>query len=119
MYLTSKKIGIASLLAPLVAIPVTLIVCIFFQLSSDLFLNRFIGLSAFAVAFLFVALIFFGTLPMLFLRRKTGKTFYVILVAIASIGILFTLLFDGHIKHAIIPTLYSGSLALAFWHLLG
>jgi len=123
MNLSSTKIFKATLLAPLAAIPATLIYCVFMKLTGNWgygdFLSKVAAISLYSVLISCVGLLLFGTLPAVIRRNTAGLSFYKISVVILLMSSAFNLFGKGgNFDTFFMLSLYSCSVAGAFWYLL-
>ena len=120
--LSLKKIAIATLLAPLAAIPASVIFATItilgFTGSSGSIVHTIIFLSALSAMVSYIGLLIFGTLPMLIRRTTDGLNIGTILLAIVIAALIITFFTTGNLGLLFVLVLYSSSVALAFWFLL-
>jgi len=123
MILSSTKIFKATLIAPLAAIPATFIYCAFMKLTDDwgygTFMGKVAAISIYSVLLSSVGLLLFGTLPAIVRRNTAGLNFYKIATVILLISLALNLFGKGgSFDTFFMLSLYSCSVAGAFWYLL-
>lgn len=116
--LSLKRIAIATLLAPLAAIPSSVIFVISAVIGSGRFIHAVIFISIVSVIVSFIGLLIFGTLPMLIRRTTDGLNIGIILFALLIATLIITVLTTGTLGFLLVLALYSCSVALVFWFLL-
>jgi hypothetical protein len=123
MKLSSTRIFKATLIAPLAAIPATFIYCAFMKLTGDwgygTFLGKVSAISIYSVLISYVGLLLLGTLPAVVRRNTAGLNFYKIATLILLLSLLLNLFGKGgNFDTFFMLSLYSCSVAWAFWYLL-
>jgi hypothetical protein len=123
MKLSTTRIFKATLVAPLAAIPATFIYCAFMKLTGDwgygTFLGKVAAISIYAILISYVGLLLFGTLPAVIRRTTEGMNFYKVAILILLVSLLLNLFGKGgNFDTFFMFSLYSCSVAWAFWYLL-
>ena len=123
MHLTLKRIGDATLIAPLAAIPISIIFWTILGIPKNIYGEgyyfTYILVSAIAVIVAYPSLFVFGTIPMLIYRKTDGLNIGVICLVITLIALLFSMFDDSNRQYFFwFLSLHTNSVAIAFWYVL-
>lgn len=123
MHLTLKKIGDATLIAPLAAIPISILFWAILGIPKNMYGEgyyfTYILVSAISVIVSYPSLLVFGTLPMLIRRKTDGLNYGIILAAVTLVSLTISYFDDSSRQHFFwFLALHANSVALTFWYVL-
>ena len=123
MHLTLKRIGDATLIAPLAAIPISIIFWIILGIPKDIYGEgyyfTYILVSAISVIILYPCVFVFGTLPMLIRRKTDGLNYGIIFLVVTSTALIISFFDDSSRQYFFwFLSLHTNSVAIAFWYVL-
>ncbi len=123
MHLTLKRIGDATLIAPLAAIPISILFWIVFGIPKDIYGEgyyfTYILVSAISVIISYPCVFVFGTLPMLIRRKTDGLNYGIIFLVVTSTALIISFFDDSSRQYFFwFLALHANSVALTFWYVL-
>ena len=123
MQLTLKRIGDATLIAPLAATPIIILFWISFGIPKNIYgygyYVTYILVSAISVIISYPCVFVFGTLPMLIRRKTDGLNYGIIFLVVTSTALIISFFDDSSRQYFFwFLALHANSVALTFWYVL-